>query len=167
MLSLRGIYKDGKITMLNPTSKEFPENSEVLLTFLPPLNEDEVEDNFDGSNGSRLKEGTEDYFQSIRKHERIKAQGNITIIAEQERKSFLLNDYSPGGLSFISETKLNVGQIISAGISDPSNPDSVLMELEMEVRGVIQIDETGFRTGCMFVEQIDEDLWHGLLQFFS
>ena len=34
MISIRGIFQDGKITMICPSSQTIPENSEVLVTFI-------------------------------------------------------------------------------------------------------------------------------------
>jgi len=177
MLSLQGVYKDGKIVLLHKIPHQLPEESEVLLTFIvdSEFSTAAVAENEDSLESSELKEADEDYYKSIREFERVKASGNITIINPEGRFKFPLNDYSQGGLSFITDQPFKVGQNISSGIADPSNPNMVLMELEMEVRGVHELerseftenDENRYRIGCMFVDSVDEDLWHGLLQYLQ
>lgn len=171
MLSLHGVYKNGRIVLSHQSPSELPEESEVLLTFI----DDEEVTGTKTVEDSDTKEGTEEYYKSIREFERVKASGNITIINPQGRFKFPLNDYSQGGLSFITDQPFQVGQVISSGIADPSNPNMVLMELEMEVRGVYELErseftqtnENRYRIGCMFIDSVDEDLWHGLLQYLQ
>jgi hypothetical protein len=170
MLSIPGVFENGKISLSYRSETTLPENTEVLVTFfsdsdLPADAESAVDDDFRNS---------EHYYRSIREYERVKAYGNITIIANDIRQTFPLNDYSQGGLSFLSELPFEIGQKVSAGIADPANPDLVLMELEMEIRGVFETTEQKkpdngrrFKVGCMFVDPVDEDLWHGLLQYLS
>lgn len=166
MQSLHGIFENGKIKLLHPLPENLPQSSNVLVTFVV---DDETAkasvDMPDSANGKQEK--SEEYYQSIREFERVEAHGNITIIDGDDQAVFPLNDYSQGGLSFISERQFNVGQLISSGIMDPSNPDLVLMELKMEIRGIFKNDEGTFKIGCMFLDPVDEDLWHGLLQYLS
>ena len=71
-------------------------------------------------------------------------------------------------MCFVADKNFEVGIHISAGITDPSNTDTVLMELDMEVRGVfISDNKMKMKIGCMFENPVDEDLWHGLLQFLG
>jgi hypothetical protein len=169
MHSLHGIYENGKITLLHRLPKNIPESANVLVTFV-------VDEEIDGTeaieevkkpkNRSKEEKG-EAYYQSIREFERVKAHGSITVIDQDQQYTYPLNDYSQGGLSFTAKIQLNIGHLISAGITDPSNPELVLMELQMEVRGIIKTDENRYKIGCMFLDPVDEDLWHGLLQYLS
>lgn len=170
MISLHGIYEDGKIKLSYKNEDLLPQNGEVILTFLV----DEQGEAGELSPSQEVDEKSEAYYESIREFERVKAYGNINIIDGESRFTFPLNDYSQGGLSFFSDTAFSVGQVISAGIADPTNPDLILMELEMEIRGTYTVDEhtndpdgERYKIGCMFVDPVDEDLWHGLLQYLS
>lgn len=168
MISLYGIYEDGKIVLSSTTGEPLPENSKVLITFF----DDKISDAGGRAVSNGLVEKNEAYYQSIREFQRVKAYGNISIIDSDNRYTFPLNDYSQGGLSFTSKREFQVGQIISCGIADPSEDDIILMELEMEVRSVSDIREEGdteerFKVGCMFLDPVDEDLWHGLLQYLG
>jgi hypothetical protein len=170
MLSIHGVFEDGKITLSYRSEEPLPENAEVLLTFYD-----------DSDRLARIErkseagiEKSENFYQSIREHERVKAYGSITVIVDDTRHAYPLNDYSQGGLSFISDLTFKIGQKVSAGIADPANPDLVLMELEMEIRGVYEMAEFNeseyghrFKVGCKFIDPVDEDLWHGLLQYLS
>lgn len=168
MISLYGIYEDGKIVLSYPAEKQLPEETEVLITFF----DDTISESGDAVVSGGAIEKNEEYYQSIREFQRVKAYGNISIIDGGERHTFPLNDYSQGGLSFTSKYEMETGQIISCGISDPSDADIILMELEMEVRRVNDLREDGdtesrFKVGCMFLDPVDEDLWHGLLQYLG
>ncbi len=171
MLSLRGSYENGKIIIQHSLPNGIPESSNVLLTFVTDFaetDENEVIAETIVETGNGLEENkNEEYYKSIREFERVDAHGNITIIDQEDRYTFPLNDYSQGGLSFISERQFDIGQQISSGITDPMNPDLVLMELQMEVRGIFQTDDKKYKIGCMFLDSVDEDLWHGLLQYLS
>ncbi len=166
MQSLHGIFENGKIRLLQPLPGNIPDSSNVLVTFV--IDEGEPTDEAEELNVAEGKlDKSEEYYQSIREFERVEARGNITIINQDEQFVFPLNDYSQGGLSFISDRQFNVGQLISSGISDPSNPELVLMELKMEIRGIFKTDDNQYKIGCMFLDPVDEDLWHGLLQYLS
>ena len=171
MISIRGIFQDGKITMICPSSQTIPEISEVLVTFvdsseedISDFAEDEREELVQVADNSRDDDAD---FESMRQFERVKARGYINIIDQSRKFRFRLNDYSQGGLSFISDWKYETSKIISAGIADPNDKESILMELEMEVRGVFEEEGEGFKIGCMFVDPVDEDLWHGLLPYLA
>jgi hypothetical protein len=166
MYSLRGIYENGKITLLNPLPVKIPDSTNVLVTF---VESSETGDSADAISSLSVegKPKQRKGFQSMREFERVKAHGNITVIDEEKQFAFPLNDYSQGGLSFLSKEQFTVGQMISAGITDPSSPELVLMELQMEIRGIIKTDDEQLRIGCMFLDPVDEDLWHGLLQYLG
>ncbi|NQU63737.1 MAG: PilZ domain-containing protein [SAR324 cluster bacterium] len=168
MLSLYGTFEDGKIVLSCPEKNQLTENAEVIITFF----DDRIRANGEVAVSDGLIEKNEAYYRSIREFQRVKAYGNISIIDGDARYMFPLNDYSQGGLSFSSKHQFSAGQVISCGISDPSDPDIILMELEIEVRGVINTREAGdtgdsYKIGCMFLDPVDEDLWHGLLQYLG
>ncbi len=166
MHSIHGIYENGKIILLHPLPDNIPDSTSVLVTF---VEDSELDDSMGMTSSISLggepkqKKG----FQSMREFERVKAHGNITVIDQDKQFAFSLNDYSQGGLSFLSKEQFTVGQMISAGITDPSSPELVLMELQMEIRGIIKTDDDQLRIGCMFLDPVDEDLWHGLLQYLG
>lgn len=171
MISLHGVYENGKIKLSYEIEEPLPQNSEVVLTFLTDTDGSKV---IVAARDDAFEERSEEYYESIREFERVKAYGNINIIDGSTKFTFPLNDYSKGGLGFFSDKPFEVGKLISAGIADPSNPDLILMELEMEVRGVYRVlemadtnDGDRYKVGCMFIDPVDEDLWHGLLQYLS
>jgi PilZ domain len=169
MQSLYGIYENGKITLQEKFRGKLPDSSNVLVTFVSE--EDGIEDmqseTLEASGGEVGGGNNEEYYRSIREFERVEAEGKITVIDENEQITLPLNDYSQGGLSFISQKPFNVGHVISAGITDPGNTELVLMELKMEIRGVFKTDDEAYKIGCMFLDPVDEDLWHGLLQYLG
>ena len=156
MISIRGKYENGKIQLAGH-GNEIPESAEVILTFLIESKNEQVE---------KIKNVAEPSGRDQRQFERVKAQGNISIIDRLDRYLFPLFDYSQGGLSFVAGIKFENPLQISAGISDPSNPDIILMELEMEVRGAFEVDN-GYKIGCMFIDPMDEELWHGILPYLA
>ena len=170
MQSLYGIYENGKIILQEKLPDNIPESSNVLVTFVTEVDDiqesdDEIMDPVSVENEE--EEENEEYYRSIREFERVEAEGKITIIDEDDQTTLPLKDYSQGGLSFISDKPYPVGHIVSAGITDPGNTDLVLMELKMEIRGVFKTDDDQFKIGCMFLDSVDEDLWHGLLQYLG
>jgi hypothetical protein len=205
MLSVRGIYENGKITIKKDPSTVIPPDSKLIITFTNQetaesstqaeledsflaeeieTNDFEMDDEFIDENpdsefdsdihGEEIylsdeKAGdSEDYYESLREFERVPATGKITIIDAEDTNTYALFDYSQGGLCFVADKNFEVGVHISAGITDPSNTDTVLMELDMEVRGVfISDNKMKMKIGCMFENPVDEDLWHGLLQFLG
>lgn len=166
MHSVHGIYENGKIKLLQPLPDNIPESSNILVTFVMD-DEENMPPEASFEPVDEEQEENEEYYKSIREFERVEASGDITVIDGDATFTFRLNDYSQGGLSFISEQPFQVGQTISAGIMDPSNPDLVLMELAMEIRGVFKSEDGRYKIGCMFLDPVDEDLWHGLLQYLS
>lgn len=161
MQSVHGVYENGKIFIKRLPSGRLPSASNVIITFTDP---DSTQNRASFSVGESGKESED--FESLREFERVPASGEITIIDEKERFTFSLFDYSQGGLCFVSSKGFEIGKNISSGIIDPSNPGDILMELKMEVRGVFEFDDK-FKIGCMFLDPVDEDLWHGLLQHLS
>ncbi len=169
MQSVYGVYENGRITLQERLPGGIPESSNVLITFVSE--EYDIQDFQDemmsNPDAEVEEEENEEYYRSIREFERVEAEGKITIIDGSEQITLPLNDYSQGGLSFISQKAINVGHVISAGITDPSNTELVLMELKMEIRGVFMTDDEQYKIGCMFLDSVDEDLWHGLLQYLG
>lgn len=169
MHSLHGIYDNGKITLLQRLPKNIPDSANVLVTFV--MDEEgvtsEAKRTVKPSGQKPMEDKGEAYYRSIREFERVKAHGSITVIDQDKQHAYHLNDYSQGGLSFIAEKQFSIGHLISAGITDPANPELVLMELQMEVRGIIKTNDNNYKIGCMFLDPVDEDLWHGLLQYLS
>jgi hypothetical protein len=165
MISLHGVYEDGRITILDRCPENIPTSTSVLLTFVS------TQESLPEARGAKEESGSvemnEEYYRSIREFERVDAHGNITIIDGDERFTYPLNDYSQGGLCFLSDRKFEIGGVISSGITDPTNPELVLMELKMEVRGIFQTGDDTYKVGCMFLDSVDEDLWHGLLQYLG
>lgn len=165
MQSIHGVYENGKIKLKQSLPRELSGATTVLITFVDDETDESAVEAVAPASPSDDK--NEAYYESIREFERVKAHGNITIIDHAEQHTFPLNDYSQGGLSFISDQQFAVGNLISAGITDPGNPDLVLMELKMEVRGIFKTDDDRYKIGCMFLDPVDEDLWHGLLQYLG
>jgi hypothetical protein len=168
MLSLYGTYEDGKIVLSSSSEEQLPENTEIIITFF----DDKIVTHGESAVSHGVVQKNEAYYQSIREYQRVKAYGNISILDGDARYTFPLNDYSQGGLSFSSKHVFSTGQTISCGIADPSDEDVILMELEIEVRGVMDTKERddvseSYRVGCMFLDPVDEDLWHGLLQYLG
>ena len=170
MISLSGVFENGEIELTVSPNQVLPNSSEILITFLSDQKTSEPALSLSSEEGGLKILATEgedeEYYESMREFKRVIAHGDITIIENDNPVTHPLFDYSQGGLSFISDRKFDVGQKISAGITDPSNAEIVLMELEMEVRGMYSFDE-GYKVGCMFLDPVDEDLWHGLLQFLT
>ena len=100
MISIRGIFQDGKITMICPSSQTIPENSEVLVTFIEDSEGDisdfiedeqeeliEIEDDFEDDES----EADNSDFESMREFKRVKARGHINIIDQSRKFRFQLN----------------------------------------------------------------------------
>ncbi len=149
MLSIKAIYENGKIKLLE--SADIKDNTEVLVTFL----DDDYP--FEGA------EKGENYYKKIRKHKRFKAKGNIVIVDENLESSYELNDYSAGGLSFISEIAFEVNQEITAAIKYKAADETLVMEFEIIVRRCIP-DGFNYKIGCQFKDSIEEELWHTIMQ---
>lgn len=165
MLSIKGRYEDGKLVLYaNP--EEVPQQAQVVVTFMPnngsagPAQAEKVEELY------AEDQHDEAYYASIREHKRKKASGTITIVDDFEQTTYPLNDYSQGGLSFLAPADFAKSGTVHAGICDPSDPDMVLMELEMEIRGIYEAPN-GKKVGCQFQDSLDEDLWHGLVAYLG
>lgn len=153
MLTLKARVEKGKL-VINQPAHFLPERSQILLTMIRQ----------DGPQSQ--SQGAAEDFLTLRVHERKPASGSITIVHGNKTHRFTLHDYSTGGLSFIAHTDFQPEGTLHAGITDPFDPDSVLLELELDVRGLHPHDR-GVKIGCQFVEAHDEDLWHGLQMFWG
>jgi len=153
MLTLKARVEKGKL-VINQPAHFLPERSQILLTFTrlgvpQPDQQAPAED-----------------FLTLRVHERKPATGSITIVHKNQTHRFPLHDYSTGGLSFIAHADFQPEGVLHAGITDPFDPDTVLLELALDVRG-LHPQGQGVKIGCQFVEEHDEDLWHGLQMFWG
>ncbi|MDH5561581.1 MAG: PilZ domain-containing protein [Deltaproteobacteria bacterium] len=157
MKTIKGTYKNGKIVFFEPVF--LPKSSKVIVTANRMRKDCK-------SKGLQSLEAKDVNYNQIRKNERIRAHGKITILHKDEKNSFHIYDYSKGGLCFLSHKDFAVDDLIHAGIMDPHNEGSSLMELKLSVRGVFE-NEGKRQVGCRFEDPLDEDLWHGLMQFIG
>ena len=117
------------------------------LEVLPPDEDDEL---------------SEEYYSKIRKHKRYIANGNISLIEDEEETIYPLFDYSAGGLSFISDKEFDVGVSLTASIKDPIEQDMSVLDFEFEVARVVDYNEK-YKIGCKFFDEVDEEIWHSLM----
>jgi len=105
----------------------------------------------------------EDQYATIRKYKRFKAGGFLNLIVNDKEISYELNDYSSGGLSFLSDQPFEAGKSLTAFIKDPVEQGMSVLEFEIEVVRVIDSDGQ-YKIGCRFFDEVDEDLWHSLIK---
>lgn len=117
------------------------------LEVLPPDDDDEL---------------SEEYYSKIRKHKRYIANGNISLIEDDQETVYPLFDYSAGGLSFISDKEFDVGISLTASIKDPIEQDMSVLDFEFEVARVVDFNGK-FKIGCKFFDEVDEEIWHSLM----
>lgn len=108
-------------------------------------------------------EFSEDQYATIRKFKRFKAKGFLNLIINDEEKTFELNDYSSGGLSFLSNEPFEAGKSLTAFIKDPVEQGMSVLDFEIEVVRVIE-NQGNYKIGCRFFDEVDEDLWHSLIK---
>lgn len=149
MLSIKATYEKGKIKLLE--SADIKDNTELLITFLD--DDYSFEEELD----------SEDYFKRIRKHERFKAKGNIIIVDENLESTYKLEDYSAGGLSFISEIAFEVNEEITAAIKYKAADETLVMDFEIIVGRCVP-DGFNYKIGCQFKDSVEEELWHTIMQ---
>jgi hypothetical protein len=149
MLSIKATYENGKIKLLEST--EIKDNTEVLITFLDDDYPIEEQGN------------SEDYYKRIRKHERFKAKGNIIIVDDNSESTYKLEDYSAGGLSFISEIAFEINEDITAAIKYQAADETLVMDFEIIVRRSIP-EGFNYKIGCQFKDSVEEELWHTIMQ---
>jgi PilZ domain-containing protein len=170
MFSIKGTYENGKIKLLEPIN--IGEDTNVIITFLDhdiPFSTDRVSVSSptttldDGSIAMDSEEQPEDYYEKLREHKRYKATGNITIVGGHEEETFPLNDYSSGGLSFVSSRVFMVSEEITATLKYTAGEEMLVMDFNMEVRGVFEQDDGIYKIGCQFDDTVDEQLWHTVM----
>lgn len=160
MISIRGNYEDGTIKLLDPI--ELKDETNVVITFL--------DDDFplpEGAESSQpvpdKEDKPEDYYESMRKHKRYKARGNITILLGDDEATFPLIDYSAGGLSFLSDRIFHIGETITAALKYDASGEVLVMNFEIIVRGVFEQESQRYKIGCQFGDDVDEELWHTIM----
>ncbi|NQU63743.1 MAG: PilZ domain-containing protein [SAR324 cluster bacterium] len=170
MFSIKGTYENGKIKLLEPI--KIDSSIDVIITFLDhdiPFSTETAYEHGMGTTQSGLSpdieqdDQPEDYYQKLREHKRYKAAGDITVVEGTESETFPLNDYSSGGLSFISSHAFPVSKQITATLKYSAGEELLIMDFEMEVRGVFEQDDGKFKIGCQFDDQVDEQLWHTVM----
>ncbi len=167
MLSIKATYENGKIKLLEPV--DVKEDANVIITFLDEDFQFSSDDDFVGGKVSTLdsidedEEKPEEFYESLREHERFPAKGDITLVETGEEITFPLNDYSAGGLSFIADRVYEIAQDITAHIKYKIDEEYMLMDFEMVVRGVFSDGEGQYKIGCQFLDQVDEELWHTIM----
>ncbi len=155
MLSVKAKYRQGKL-IIEGAQSQLPERAQVLVTCYSP----------GGFDSPGLENKSASSENRHRQHERFMADGMIAVLHEGAHKSYPLYDYSQGGLSFTAPSDFAYQGVVQAGITDPFNPDTILMEIDLEIRSLLPT-EKGVRVGCRFLDQFDEDLWHGLQMFWG
>ncbi|PCI27106.1 MAG: hypothetical protein COB67_09310 [SAR324 cluster bacterium] len=163
MFSIKGIYDKGAIQLMEPL--ELEENAEVIITFLDedfPLSAQEPLDL--AAPEVEIEDNSEEYYERFRKHKRYKANGIINLLEGEREVSYPLNDYSAGGLSFISDQVFDSDQQITASLKYIASGEVLEMRFDIEVKRTIQTDEEGkFKIGCQFLDLVDEELWHMIM----
>ena len=122
--------------------------------------ESEIEAGSDSMIGGEF---SEDQYATIRKYKRFKAGGFLNLVVDDKEVSYELNDYSSGGLSFLSDQPFEAGKSLTAFIKDPVEQGMSVLEFEIEVVRVIDSEEK-YKIGCRFFDEVDEDLWHSLIK---
>ncbi|MDX2470013.1 MAG: PilZ domain-containing protein [SAR324 cluster bacterium] len=151
MLTVKGKFEKGEI-IISGKSPNIAEGTEVLVTLISEDEESEI--------------AQENSATVLRTFERVKADGMISIIGLAGRKNYKLFDYSKGGLSFIAGPEFTEIGDVQAGITDPFQPDNILLELKLVIRGVNPVGDQ-VKVGCQFSDSFDEELWHGLQMFWG
>ena len=170
MFSIKGTYENGKIKLLEPLS--LTEDSNIIVTFL----DHDIPFSTEAANAADTRNAPavfpddteqeahpEEYYEQLREHKRYQATGDITVISGSEDETFPLNDYSSGGLSFISDRIFDVTTEITAALRYSAGEEELLMDFNMEVRGVFEQDDGSYKIGCQFDDQVDEQLWHTVM----
>lgn len=169
MFSIKGTYENGKLKLLEPIN--IKEDTNVIITFLDhdiPFSTDTAasaampfDENIEES--EEQDELSEEYYEKLRQHKRYKATGDITILGDDEEETYPLNDYSSGGLSFISTLAFPVSEEITATLKYSAGEEMLVMDFNMEVRGVFESDDGKYKIGCQFDDPVDEQLWHTIM----
>ncbi|MBU2646050.1 PilZ domain-containing protein [bacterium] len=170
MFSIKGTYENGKIKLLEPI--KIAQDTDVIITFLdhdipfstgPSTTAGKRTSQSDIAVEIIREEHPEEYYEKLREHKRYKATGNITVVSGEYEETFPLNDYSSGGLSFISPHVYPVSREITAALRYSAGEEMLIMDFKMEVRGVFEQDDGNYKIGCEFDDQVDEQLWHTVM----
>ncbi|MCP4294944.1 MAG: PilZ domain-containing protein [Proteobacteria bacterium] len=171
MFSIKGIYENGAIQLLEPLPIEG--DTDVIITFLDDEPQAELGSGDKVSNPDEIpssveiedEQQTDEYYEKFRKHKRYQAKGIINLISDEENdESFPLNDYSAGGLSFISERPFEVNKVVTASLKYVAAGEVLEMKFEIEVKRLIGGDtEKKIKVGCQFLDNVDEELWHMIM----
>jgi len=163
MYTVKGVYEDGKIKLSEPIDVE--KDTNVIITFLDEdfaekelSLDDEIEMLDDES-----EDLADDGYEGMREHKRFPAKGDIVLNIDDEEVIFPLNDYSAGGLSFISDRAFDISSDITATLKYSIGDEELLMDFEMTVRGVFEDGSDGYKIGCQFLDLVDEQLWHTIM----
>ncbi len=165
MFSIKGIYENGTIQLLEPLPIEG--EADVIITFM----DDEISANTavqenpdEDESVVENQEKNDEYYEKFRKHKRYKAKGIINLITNGEEESFPLNDYSAGGLSFISERNFETNNVVTASLKYVAAGEVLEMKFEIEVKRLINTDsDVKIKVGCQFLDNVDEELWHMIM----
>ncbi len=162
MITVKGVYENGKIKLSKPL--ELEENANVIITFLDADDDEPVTSHGGKGKGTAHHHDPQDdaYYEGLRAHKRFKASGNINILHPNGERQYPLNDYSAGGLSFFAEQTFTTNKKITATFKYNAAGELLVMEFEMEVRRVIEKDGK-YMIGCQFLDNIDEELWHTVM----
>ena len=151
------VLSDDDELSLDSDDGDLLSNDDDLLS-----DEDELLSDEDDDLLSEDDEFSENDYTKIRKHKRYQAKGNISLVDNEEEQIYPLYDYSAGGLSFISDKPFEVARSLTASIKDPIEQDTSVLDFEFEVA---RIENTGdnFKIGCKFFDEVDEEIWHSLM----
>ena len=164
MLSVKAVYQDGKIKLMEPLRVKG--TSEVVVTFLDDDNFSIKPEEVIGENHldtvptlSEKEEQSEEYYKKLRQYKRFKAHGSLIVEDGGIENTYNLYDYSAGGLSFICDKPFAVDEEITAKIKYTASDEVLELHFDITPKRVI-IDGSDFRIGCQFTDQVDEELWH-------
>lgn len=158
MFTIRATYQDGKLLLHEPL--HFDKKAKVLITVLnKEATKKVVVPAVDYDHDPDL---AEDAFKGLRAHERYRAKGSIALVEGHEEYLFPLYDYSAGGLSFLSSYPFEPGRLITASVRDDYDKDVSILDFEFEVVRSSAV-KSGYKVGCRFTDDVDEELWHSLI----
>ncbi|MDT8446791.1 MAG: PilZ domain-containing protein [bacterium] len=157
MFSVKATFHNGQFQLEDPLF--FKGKAKVIVTLLEG-------DSLDASQSIEVDDEdnlSEEELRALRRFERHRARGTITINEEGTEEAFKLFDYSKGGLSFISKRPFEKGRLLTAHLKDALDSSSSVLEFEFEVARSVEHGQE-FKIGCKFTDDIDEGLWHDLMR---
>ena len=172
MLSIKGIYRDGKIYLLEPLPTN--QESDLIITFLKESNSSQElkKEGLENQNSAldtvQDIQGDEENYKALRKHERHKANGNIYIADSNGETTYPLYDYSAGGLSFLADKEFDINSNITAAVHYTAAGEELTINFEIIVRRVFEFEGVAkvgceLKIGCQFTDDMDEELWHTII----